>query len=126
MYRFILAPLLPSEFTANLSRNGVETRVRGGSLGRDGLTFEFDAFECCVAHELTHTALAPSIDNSRAFFESLPGSPPKACRDSASWSGCIEERLVRAITLRALKLSGGEKGYHAIVRRWSRDGYPIF
>lgn len=123
-FRFILAPLLPREFTANVSRNGVETRVRGGSSGLGGLTFEFDVFECCAAHELTHTALAPSIENSRAFFESLPGSPPKTCRDSASWSGCIEEHLVRAITLRALKLSGNESGYRTIVRRWSRDGYP--
>lgn len=123
-YRFILAPLLPREFTANVSRNGVETRVRGGSSGLGGLTFEFDAFECCVAHELTHTALAPSIENSLPFFESLPGLPPKACRDSASWSGCIEEHLVRAITLRALKLSGNESGYRTIVRRWSREGYP--
>lgn len=123
-FRFILAPLLPSEFTVNVNRRGVETRVRGGSLGLGGLTFEFDVFECCVAHELAHAALAPALRRSRAFFESLPGSPPKACRDLASWSGCIEEHLVRAITLRARKLAGDESGYRAIVRRWSRDGYP--
>jgi len=122
--RLMLAPLLPREFAVNASMDGVEVRVRCGSFGREGLTFEYDAFDCCVAHELTHAALAPLIDGSRASLDALPGAPPRSCRDAGSWSGCFEEHLVRALTLRALALAGGEKGYRAILRRWSRCGYP--
>lgn len=123
-YRLILAPVLPQSFAVNVSRGGEELRVRNGSFGRGGLTFEYDAFDCCVSHELTHTLVTPLIEGSRELFDSYPGKPPKACRDSSSWSGCIEEHLVRAITLRALKLSGDEKSYREILRRWSRSGYP--
>lgn len=122
--RLILAPLLPREFSVNVSRSGVELRVRNGSFGRGGLTFEYDAFDCCVAHELTHTLVTPLIEGSRKIFDSYPGAPPKHCRDASSWSGCVEEHLVRAITLRALKMSGEEKSYQTILRRWSRSGYP--
>jgi hypothetical protein len=122
--RLILAPLLPRAFAVNVSRGGTELRVRNGSFGRGGLTFEYDAFDCCVAHELTHTLVTPLIEGSRQLFDSYPGLPPKQCRDSSSWSGCVEEHLVRAITLRALKLSGDGKSYQAILRRWSRSGYP--
>lgn len=122
--RLILAPLLPREFAVNASVDGVELRVRCGSFGREGLTFEYDAFDCCVAHELTHAALAPLIDASRATLDARPGAPPRSCRDAGSWSACFEEHLVRGITLRALKRSGGGKGYEATSRRWSRSGYP--
>lgn len=122
--RLILAPLLPREFAVNASAGGVELRVRCGSFGRGGLTFEYDAFDCCVAHELTHAALAPLIDASRATLDAQPGAPPKSCRDAGSWSATFEEHLVRGITLRALALSGGEKGSRAILRRWARTGYP--
>lgn len=122
--RLILAPLLPQAFAVNVSRGGEELRVRNGSFGRGGLTFEYDAFDCCVAHELTHTVVTPLIEGSRELFDSYAGAPPKSCRDSSSWSGCVEEHLVRAITLRALKLSGDEKSYRTILRRWSRSGYP--
>lgn len=122
--RMILAPLLPREFAVNASIDGVELRVRCGSFGREGLTFEYDAFDCCVAHELTHAALAPLIDASREELDARPGSPPRSCRDAGSWSATFEEHLVRAVTLRALKRSGGEKGYEATSRRWSRTGYP--
>lgn len=122
--RLILAPLLPQAFAVNVSRGGEELRVRNGSFGRGGLTFEYDAFDCCVAHELTHTVVTPLIEGSRELFDSYPGSPPKSCRDSSSWSGCVEEHLVRAITLRALMLSGDEKSYRTIFQRWSRSGYP--
>lgn len=122
--RMLLAPLLPRGFAVNVSRGGVERRVRCGSRGRGGLTFEFGEFDCCPAHELTHTVVAPLIAGSRGAFEAMPGAPPKACRDSSSWSGCYEEHLVRAITLRALKAGGAEKDYRAILRRWGRRGYP--
>lgn len=122
--RMILAPLLPREFAVNASAGGVELRVRCGSFGREGLTFEYDAFDCCVAHELTHAALAPLIDASRAALDARPGSPPRSCRDSGSWSACFEEHLVRALTLRALALAGGEKQYRDILGRWGRSGYP--
>ncbi len=123
--RMILAPLLPREFAVNASAGGVELRVRCGAFGREGLTFEYDAFDCCVAHELTHAALAPLIDGSRAALDALPGAPPRSCRDGGSWSACFEEHLVRALTLRSLSLAGGEKEYRAILRRWSRSGYPF-
>lgn len=110
--RMILAPLLPREFAVNVPAGGVERRVRCGSFGREGLTFEYGEFDCCVAHELTHAALAPLIDGSRAAL------------DARSLSDSFEEQLVRAITLRALKRSGEEKEYQAILRRWSRAGYP--
>lgn len=122
--RFLLAPLLPPAFAANVPAGAAELRVRGGAFGRRGLTFEYDAFECCPAHELTHTALTPLIEGSRREFESWPGKPPKACRDASSWSGCVEEHLVRAITLRALKLAGDERRYLALLGRWGRGGYP--
>lgn len=122
--RFLLAPLLPPAYAANVSAGGTELRVRAGSFGRRGLTFEYDAFDCCPAHELTHTALTPLIEGSRGTFESWPGKPPKACRDAASWSGCVEEHLVRAITLRALKLGGDDRRCRALLGRWGRSGYP--
>lgn len=122
--RMILAPLLPREFAVNAIMDGVELRVRCGSFGRGGLTFEYDAFDCCVAHELTHAALAPLTDASRAALDALPGAPPRSCRDAGSWSAAFEEHLVRAVTLRALRRSGGVKGYEATSRRWSRTGYP--
>lgn len=122
--RFLLAPLLPPSFAVNVSGGAAELRVRGGAFGRRGLTFEYDAFDCCPAHELTHTALTPLLEGSRAAFEAWPGKPPKACRDASSWSGCVEEHLVRAITLRALKLAGDERRYRALLGRWGRGGYP--
>lgn len=122
--RMILAPLLPREFAVNASLDGVELRVRCGSFGREGLTFEYDAFDCCVAHELTHAALAPLTDASRAALDARPGAPPRSCRDAGSWSACFEEHLVRALTLRALALAGGEKEYRSILGRWGRRGYP--
>jgi hypothetical protein len=123
-YRLILAPLLSQAFAVNVSRGGTELRVRNGFQNREGLTFEYDAFDCCVAHELTHTLVTPLIESSRKIFDAYPGAPPKQCRDASSWSGCVEEHLVRAITLRALKVSGEEKSYQTILRRWSRSGYP--
>lgn len=122
--RFLLAPLLPPAFAVNVA-GATELRVRGGAFGRRGLAFEYDAFDCCPAHELTHTILAPLVASSRTAFEAWPGGPPKACRDSSSWSGCVEEHLVRAITLRALKLAGDEPRYLALLRRWSSGGYPF-
>jgi len=109
---------------ARRANGGVELRVRCGAFGRGGLTFEYDAFDCCVAHELTHAALAPLIDGSRAALDARPGAPPKACRDSGSWSACFEEHLVRALTLRALLVSGEEKESRGILKRWGRSGYP--
>lgn len=122
--RMILSPLLPRAFAANVALDRSELRLRNGSFDRGRLTFEYDAIECCVAHELTHTVLAPLIGSSREVFERYPGAPSKACRDASSWSGCVEEHLVRAITMRAVKLSGDETLYRATLRRWSRSGYP--
>lgn len=118
--RFVISPLLPPAFAVNVSRADDEVRVRGGSFGREGLTFEYSEFDCCPAHELTHTALAPLIDASRRELDAWSGLPPSGCRDR-SWSGTIEEHLVRAITLRALK---DDKRRKAILSRWSRSGYP--
>ncbi|UPT75756.1 MAG: DUF4932 domain-containing protein [Elusimicrobiota bacterium] len=117
----ILAPLLPREFAVNVSRGGVETRVRCGSSGYGGkLTFELDAFDACVAHERVHTVVGPLVAASRAAFEALPGRPPATCRDRSSWEGCYEEHLVRAITLRAR----GAARSRAVLASWSRSGYP--
>lgn len=124
-YRLLLAPLLPPSFAVNVSRGGSELRVRCGNVGREGLTFEYSEFDCSVAHELTHTALTPLLEKSRAALSAIPGTPPKTCRDSSSWLGCFEEHLVRAITLRALKLSGDERSCLSIFTRWSRSGYPF-
>lgn len=124
-YRLILAPLLPPAFAVNISRGGEELRVRCGTFGREGLTFEYAEFDCCVGHELTHTALTPLLERSRAQLEAVPGKPPKTCKDDSSWTGCFEEHLVRGITLRALKLSGDERSYASILKRWSRSGYPF-
>ena len=101
-YRLILAPLLPQAFAVNVSRGGEELRVRNASFGRGGLTFEYDAFDCCVAHELTHTLLTPLIEDSRKLFDSYPASP--RCRDSSS-ERLRREHLVRD-HLAALKLRG--------------------
>lgn len=123
-YRLILSPLLPMAFAANVVRNGEEIRVRAGVADEGRLTFEYDVFDSCAAHELTHTLLTPLIEGSRKAFESMPGKPPKTCRDAGSWSGCVEEHLVRAVTLRVLKLDGKDKEYAAILNRYARDGYP--
>lgn len=123
--RLILAPLLPQAFAANTARGGMETRVRCGVADEGALTFEYDVFDSCVAHELAHALMTPLIEGSRKIFDAYPGKPPKACRDAASWSGCLEEHLVRAITLRALKLGGDEKSYQAILRRYAAGGYPF-
>lgn len=123
-YRLILAPLLPRAFAANVSRDGVELRVRSGVADEGVLTFEYDVFDSCVAHELAHILLAPLIEGSRKAFDAMPGKPPRSCRDAGSWSGCVEEHLVRAITLRALKLEGEEKSCAEILNRYARGGYP--
>jgi len=124
-YRLLLAPLLPPAFAVNVSRDGEELRVRCATFGREGLTFEYSEFDCCVGHELTHTALTPLLERSRTALEAVGGTPPKTCRDNTSWMGCFEEHLVRGITLRALKASGDERSYGAILKRWSRSGYPF-
>lgn len=115
-YRLILAPLLPRGFYVNVSRPGVETRVRNGTMGRGGLTFEYDDFVSTVAHELTHTVVAPLIESSRAVFDSYRRPPPKDCNDPHTWSGCVEEHLVRALTLRALA-ARAPAAYRVLLRR---------
>lgn len=122
--RLILAPLLPQAFAANTARGGMETRVRCGVADEGALTFEYDVFDSCVAHELAHVLMTPLIEGSRKVFDAYLGEPPKECRDSASWSACLEEHLVRAITLRALKLEGDEKSYRSFLRRYAAVGYP--
>lgn len=124
-YRLILAPLLPRGFYVNVSRPGVEARVRSGTQGRKGLTFEYDVFVSTVAHELTHTVVSPLIESSRAVFGSYRRPPPKDCNDPHTWSGCIEEHLVRALTLRALAAKAGEKAYRKILRANIAQGYPF-
>ena len=115
-YRLILAPLLPQAFAVNVSRGGEELRVRNASFGRGGLTFEYDAFSCCGAHELAHTLLTPLSEDSRKLFNSYPDSPPKTCRDSSS------ERLRRGAS-RARSPCGPEApGMKNPIGRFFSDG----
>lgn len=120
--RIVLSPLLPRAFYVNLSTPGAEIRVRNGTAGRRGLTFELDAFDSCPAHELTHTALTPLLAASRGDLRSIPGTPPASCNDRWSWEGCFEEHLVRALTLRVL---AGEPAYARLLKENVREGYPF-
>lgn len=124
-FRLVLAPLLPGRYYVNVSRGGLEQRVRSGVAGRNGLTFEYDAFDTSVAHELVHTALTPLMEASRAEFESYAGRPPEDCNDPGSWAGCVEEHLVRALTLRALKAAKGDAAYRKLLKSNVADGYPF-
>lgn len=126
-YSFLLAPLLAEHHAANLSLrhyNRVEeVRLRPARYSKErGMKFLFDQFDSSVAHELVHTVTNPLVSDWDA--KNAKGS--LVCRDQQgeSWSGCVQEHLVYAVTLRILALDLGEPVYRESLREYTSRGFP--
>lgn len=126
-YSFILSPLLPEERALNVTflRKGraEEVRLRPARYSTEhGLRFLFDQFGSSLAHELVHIVTNPML----ARFDSKGARAPAGCNDrqDGSWSSCMQEHLVYAVTLRILAKEAGEKAYRAAMREYSERGFP--
>ncbi len=127
-YVFPLAVLLPGDEAGNFTMTEAgrrrEIRLRGAS-GADagGVRFMFDMFGDSTAHELIHTVTNPLVADS----DGPSGPAPKGCNDQqpgGSWSGCIQEHLVYAVTLRLMYQDLGETPYREALRQYQERGFP--
>lgn len=126
-YYFPLAPLLSEEHAANFSLQHhdhvEEVRLRPGRYSAEhGHQFLLNHFGSSPAHELVHTVTNPLV----AGFDAKGAKAPAGCNDQTggSWSGCIEEHLVYAVTLRILAQELGEAHYGEMVDRYMLRGFP--
>jgi tetratricopeptide (TPR) repeat protein len=126
-YYFPLAPLLAEEHAANFSLQHhdhvEEVRLRPGRYSAEqGHQFLLNHFGSSPAHELVHTVTNPLV----AGFDAKGAKAPAGCNDQrgGSWSGCIEEHLVYAVTLRILAQELGEAHYVEMVDRYMLRGFP--
>lgn len=126
-YTFLLAPMLSENHATNLSLRHYdrveEVRLRPARYSKNrGLRFRFDQFDATVAHELVHTVTNPLVSD----FDAKGAKVPSLCRDlqGVSWSGCVQEHLVYAVTLRILALELGEPIYREMLRDYTNLGFP--
>lgn len=126
-YYFALAPLLSERDAGNFSlpRHGrlEEVRLRPSRYSPSrGHRFLFDHFGSSLAHELVHTVINPLV----ASFDAKGAKAPAGCNDQTgnSWSGCIQEHLVYAVTMRILAQDLGEALYGEMADRYKSRGFP--
>ncbi len=126
-YYFALAPLLSEQSAANFSlrrRDRLEeVRLRPSRYSpARGHQFLFNHFGSSLAHELVHTVINPLV----ASFESSGAKAPAGCNDRTgnSWSGCMQEHLVYAVTMRILAQDLGEELYGEMADRYKPRGFP--
>ncbi|MCM2303921.1 MAG: DUF4932 domain-containing protein [Elusimicrobia bacterium] len=126
-YFFPLAPLLAEEHAANFSLQQhdrvEEVRLRPARYSSErGHQFLLDHFGSSLAHELVHTVTNPLVSS----FDAKGAKAPAGCNDRSggSWSGCIEEHLVYAVTLRILAQELGEPHYDEMADRYMLRGFP--
>jgi tetratricopeptide (TPR) repeat protein len=126
-YDFVLAPLLPESEATNftlLADDSVrEIRLRAGTNSDSrGLRFMFDSFGNSPAHELVHTVTNPLVARAP-----LTGAPPRGCNDAqgpTAWTGCVQEHLVYAVTLRLLAREQGEEAAAKVLQEYEGRGFP--
>jgi tetratricopeptide (TPR) repeat protein len=119
--------LLSEENAANYSLQHhdhvEEVRLRPARYsGEHGHQFLLNHFGSSPAHELVHTVTNPLV----AGFDAKGAKAPAGCNDQkgGSWSGCIEEHLVYAVTLRILAQELGEPHYVEMADRYALRGFP--
>lgn len=125
-YRFLLAPLLPGRFGANVvlkNADGIEhLRMRSSTYDRQRAQFDFNSFGGGVAHELIHTITDPLAAAYSDEIGVYAGLETKGCTDS--WPGCVREQVVFAVTLRILALHAGAEAYRRKLDDSVRRGFP--
>lgn len=126
-YYFALAPLLSERSAANFSLpqhdRVEEVRLRPARWSQThGYQFLLNHFGSSLAHELVHTVTNPLVAN----FDAKGAKAPAGCNDrtGTSWSGCIQEHLVYAVTLRILAQDLGEALYGEMVDLYKLRGFP--
>ncbi|MDP3540995.1 MAG: DUF4932 domain-containing protein, partial [Elusimicrobiota bacterium] len=126
-YYFALAPLLSERSAANFSLpqhdRVEEVRLRPARWSQaHGYQFLLNHFGSSLAHELVHTVTNPLV----ADFDAKGAKAPAGCNDQTgnSWSGCIQEHLVYAVTMRILARDLGEALYGEMVDLYKLRGFP--
>ncbi|MCR4294390.1 MAG: DUF4932 domain-containing protein, partial [Elusimicrobia bacterium] len=126
-YYFVLAPLLSEPDAGNFSLRRhdrlEEVRLRPSRYSpARGHRFLFDHFGSSLAHELVHTVINPLV----ASFDAKGAKAPAGCNDQTgnSWSGCIQEHLVYAVTMRILAQDLGETLFDEMRESYKRRGFP--
>ncbi|MBI3554146.1 MAG: DUF4932 domain-containing protein [Elusimicrobia bacterium] len=123
--RFILAPILPESYGANLAVPGSppeELRLRSESPGKSGPYFSFDGFASDVTHELIHTVTDPLVLAARGELSAYASLGVPGCADS--WTGCVMEHVDLALTLRMLERVKGRRVYDSMRRDYAARGFP--
>ena len=126
-YYFPLAPLLSEQDAVSFSLQHYdrveEVRLRPARYTTDlGTQFLFNHFGSSLAHELVHTVTNPLVSS----FDPKGAKAPAGCNDQmgGDWSGCIQEHLVYAVTLRILAQELGEPIYEELADKYRRRGFP--
>jgi len=126
-YRFILAPLLPKAYaikrTLGEDEDAVEVVVRSFYLDSGPQDdYGFDEFGMGLTHQLLHPILDPLLNEWRSGLDSWPAPVPSGC--TGLWTGCAEEHIILAVSIRAAALASGEKAAAALESRFAGSGFP--